>query len=89
MSLLKTGTNCGEFWLFQKIANLSARKKKNDYVVRLRVHGNWPRLACSCKVVLSVLATTRASGISRHRFWARPNVVDNRWVPSGALLRKS
>ena len=28
MSLLKTGTNFGEFWRIKKIANLSARKKK-------------------------------------------------------------
>ena len=33
-----------------------------------------------------MLAPTRASGISRHRFWVRLNVVDNRWVPSGASL---
>ena len=30
MSLIKTGTKFGEFWRIQKIANLSARKKKNE-----------------------------------------------------------
>ena len=55
-SLLKMGTNFGEFWRIQKIANLSAREKTakpsaHAYCILLctvpmRVRGNWPHLAC-------------------------------------------
>ena len=51
----------------------------------MRVRGKLttPRVV-AVRAVLLVLAPTRASRISRHRFGL--NVVDTRWVTSGASL---
>ena len=71
------GNLCRKFGVFtsshtnKSTKVLNPRRKYSNilFTTPMRVRGNWPRLACSCKpVVLSVLAPTRASGISRHSF---------------------
>ena len=45
----------------------------------IRVHGNWPRLAVTRGAAVSYLAPSLQPGLAAS-FWARLNVVDNRWA---------